>query len=211
MRARSPKIYCSFKTTLAWIISCFYKRVPLYMLCSTQTSISFGNYVLIDQVWVVWHTKVEGDWKKKNEKMKKGWHIVASLSIVQESWTARKSVCILCVCTPPPPHLHKLWVWKGQGSSVSSTAQYRCTVQMYSTDVGLISQCNKGYCPSHLSVQALLWCSRSRCVQSHASTFVFRLKSQALADMLVFGHAKRMHTPVGMVSSALVAAGASPR
>ena len=96
MRARSPKICCSFKTTLAWIISCFYKRVPLYMLCSTQTSISFGNYVLIDQVWVVWHTKVEGDWKKKNEKRLT--YCCQSFYCTRILNSQKKCVHFVCVC-----------------------------------------------------------------------------------------------------------------
>ena len=183
------------------------------MLCSAQTSISFGNYVLIDQVWVVWHAKVEGDWKKKNEKRLT--YCCQSFYCTRIFNSQKKCVHFVCVHPPPPNTSTSCVCERGRAAQLvaqhSTDVQYRCTVQMYSTDVGLISQCNKGYCPSHLSVQTLLWCSHSRCVQLHTSTFVFRLKSQALADMLVFGHAKRMHTPVGMVSSALVAAGASPR
>ena len=174
MRARSPKTYCFLKTTLAWIISRFYKGVPLYMLRSTQTSVSFGNCILIDQVWVVWDTKVEGVWKK-NEMKKRLTYCCQSL----ESWAARKSVCILCVCVCGRDRAAQL---------VECCTEKHGTIQMW------ISQCNKGLSQSQLSVQTLLRCSHCHCVQSHASTFVFTLISQALADMLVFGHRKNALT-----------------
>ena len=75
------------------------------------------------------------------------------------------------------------------------------------TESGLSPRCRKGFfSQSQRTVQTLIRCPYSPCVQLHASTPVCTLKSQTLVAIPLFGHMKIQHTLIGMGSSVLLVA-----
>ena len=77
----------------------------------------------------------------------------------------------------------------------------------YNTDSGASPQCSKVcFSQSQHSVQALLRCPYSPCVQSHASTSVRTLKIPNTGSHTIVWTHKQLHTLIGMGSCALGAA-----